>query len=111
MLYEREAIAQRSEFRKRETAAQLARETSLQARSDLSLNQDYYCIRGCSSVGRANGSQSLGREFDPPQLHQYKKINQQFLGSADLFFNEVIFFQSNLSCHQDFSSTRLHHPE
>ncbi len=25
---------------------------------------------GCSSVGRANGSQSLGRGFDPLQLHQ-----------------------------------------
>ena len=24
---------------------------------------------GCSSVGRAAGSQSVGREFDPPQLH------------------------------------------
>ena len=31
-LYEREATAQRSEFRKRVTAAPLARETSLQAR-------------------------------------------------------------------------------
>ena len=25
---------------------------------------------GCSSVGRANGSQSLGRGFDPLHLHQ-----------------------------------------
>ena len=28
-----------------------------------------FLLWGCSSVGRANGSQSLGREFDPPQLH------------------------------------------
>ncbi len=28
---------------------------------------------GCSSVGRATGSQSVGREFDPPQLHQLKR--------------------------------------
>ena len=28
---------------------------------------------GYSSVGRANGSQSLGQEFDPPYLHQLKK--------------------------------------
>lgn len=32
------------------------------------LNNVY--MRGYSSVGRANGSQSLGRRFDPDYLHQ-----------------------------------------
>ena len=33
----------------------------------------HYSKRGCSSVGRATGSQSVGRGFDPLQLHQKQK--------------------------------------
>ena len=39
--------------------------------------------RGHSSVGRAIGSQSIGREFDPPWLHQFFKSTVSF-GSAFL---------------------------
>ena len=36
-------------------------------------------LRGGSSAGRASRSQCEGREFDPPPLHQYTKVNSSLL--------------------------------
>ena len=38
------------------------------------LSVDNLQLRGYSSVGRATGSQSVGREFDSPYLHQFREV-------------------------------------
>ena len=36
-------------------------------------------LRGYSSVGRATGSQSVGRRFDPDYLHHFRKTEDSYL--------------------------------
>ena len=45
------------------------------------LHADWKRFRGCSSVGRAVALQAIGREFEPPQLHQTQDSEQdEFAG-------------------------------
>ena len=58
---------------------------------------------GCSSAGRASGSQSEGQGFDPPQLHHAFQGVGEFL-AGPLF---VWLHESGIPCVQQIRARRL----